>query len=78
MRDDGFNRSTGKVYVHEYEGAQANNRVHMRKADKMKVKLQEVPEALEGAGVEEKWYKYRDACYEKIAREWCEKYGIEA
>ena len=27
-------------------------------------------------GMEEKWYQYRDACYEKIAREWCEKYGI--
>ena len=26
--------------------------------------------------LEEKWYKYRDACYESIAREWCEKYGI--
>lgn len=27
-------------------------------------------------GMEDKWYQYRDACYEKIAREWCEKYGI--
>ena len=27
-------------------------------------------------GMGKKWYKYRDACYEKIAREWCEKYGI--
>lgn len=27
-------------------------------------------------GIEKKWYQYRDACYEKIAREWCEKYGI--
>lgn len=48
----------------------------MRKVDKMKVKLQEVLEALEGSGMEEKWYKYRDVCYEKIAREWCEKYKI--
>lgn len=28
-------------------------------------------------GLEEKWYKYRDESYEKIAREWCERYGIE-
>ena len=48
----------------------------MRKADRMKVKLQEVLEALEGAGMEQNWYKYRDACYEKITREWCEKYEI--
>ena len=27
-------------------------------------------------GLEEKWYAYRDACYERIARDWCEKYGI--
>ena len=27
-------------------------------------------------GMEQEWYKYRDACYEKIAREWCEKYRI--
>lgn len=27
-------------------------------------------------GMEETWYKFRDACYEKIAREWCKKYGI--
>lgn len=29
-------------------------------------------------GMEQEWYKYRDACYEKIAREWCEKHGITA
>jgi len=27
-------------------------------------------------GLEEKWYKYRAACHESIARDWCEKYGI--
>ena len=81
----------------------------------MKVKLQEVLEALDGAGVDmeyyydtkneeilmifaairgkgafrrfkdrlydfdlqEKWYKYRDDCYEQIARDWCERFGIE-
>ena len=25
----------------------------------------------------EKWYKYRDACYERVARDWCERFGIE-
>ncbi len=29
-------------------------------------------------GMEQEWYTYRDACYEKIEREWCEKYGITA
>ena len=85
----------------------------------MKVKLQEVIEALYGAGMDrmmeefiydlpagraqdaldaairgkgafrrfkdrlydfdlqEKWYKYRDDCYEQIARDWCERFGIE-
>lgn len=26
---------------------------------------------------EKQWYQYHDRAYEKIAREWCEKYGIE-
>ena len=28
-------------------------------------------------GMEGKWYKYRDSCYEKIARDWCERFGLE-
>lgn len=27
--------------------------------------------------LQEKWYKYRDACYERVARDWCERFGIE-
>ena len=27
--------------------------------------------------LQEKWYKYRDDCYEQIARDWCERFGIE-
>lgn len=26
--------------------------------------------------LEKNWYRYRDAAYEKIAREWCERYGL--
>lgn len=28
-------------------------------------------------GLEQKWYKYKDSAYEKIAREWCERNSIE-
>lgn len=28
-------------------------------------------------GLEQKWYKYRDKAYEKLAIEWCEENGIE-
>lgn len=28
-------------------------------------------------GLQEKWYRYRDDCYEKVARDWCERFGIE-
>lgn len=28
-------------------------------------------------GLEQKWYKYRDGAYEKLAIEWCEENGIE-
>lgn len=27
--------------------------------------------------LQDKWYKYRDACYERVARDWCERFGIE-
>lgn len=27
--------------------------------------------------LQEKWHKYRDACYERVARDWCEQLGIE-
>ena len=27
--------------------------------------------------LQENWYRYRDACYEKVAREWCEQFEIE-
>lgn len=27
--------------------------------------------------LQEKWYKYKDACYEKVARDWCEQFEIE-
>ena len=27
--------------------------------------------------LQQKWYDYRDSAYERIAREWCEKYNLE-
>ena len=27
--------------------------------------------------LEQKWYDYRDSAYERIAKEWCEKYNID-
>lgn len=27
--------------------------------------------------LQQKWYDYRDSTYERIAREWCEKYNLE-
>lgn len=34
-------------------------------------------DALYDLGIEKQWYQYHDRAYEKIAREWCEKNGIE-
>lgn len=34
-------------------------------------------DALYDLGIEKQWYQYHDRAYEKIAREWCEKYGIK-
>jgi len=27
--------------------------------------------------LQENWYKYKDACYKKVARDWCEQFEIE-
>lgn len=27
--------------------------------------------------LQENWYKYRDVCYKKVAREWCKQFEIE-
>ena len=34
-------------------------------------------EVLDDYGKTEKWYAYKEAAYEQIAREWAERYGIE-
>lgn len=28
-------------------------------------------------GLEQEWYKYRDNAYERIARNWCERFGLD-
>jgi len=34
-------------------------------------------DCLYNLGLEKNWYEYRDAAYEQIARNWCEKFGLE-
>ena len=59
-----------------YELPAGRNQDVLEQAIRGKGAFRRFKDRLFDLGMEEKWYKYRDACYEKIAREWCEKYGI--
>ena len=59
-----------------YELPVGRNQDVLEKAIRGKGAFRRFKDRLFDLGMEEKWYQYRDACYEKIAREWCEKYGI--
>lgn len=34
-------------------------------------------DCLYNLGLEKNWYEYRDAAYEQIVRDWCERFGLE-
>ena len=53
-----------------------NNKEALFQAIKGKGAFRRFKDRLYNFGMEQIWYAYRDACYENIAREWCEKHGI--
>lgn len=59
-----------------YELPAGRNQDVLEQAIRGKGAFRRFKDRLFDLGIEKKWYQYRDACYEKIAREWCEKYGI--
>lgn len=65
MEDFVYEHTTGKVQEH-LEHAMQGRGAFRRFKDK-----------LYDLDLEKKWYKFRDEAYEKIAREWCEKYKID-
>lgn len=74
----------GQYEIHEYRMMESfiyelpTGRIQdiLEQAIRGKGAFRRFKDRLYDVGLEEKWYKYRDACYESIAREWCEKYGI--
>jgi len=81
---DEFIPLPGQYEIHEYrmmenfiyELPAGRNQDILEQAIKGKGAFRRFKDRLYDVGLEEKWYKYRAACYESIAREWCEKYGI--
>lgn len=59
-----------------YELPAGRNQGVLEQAIRGKGAFRRFKDRLFDLGMEQNWYKYRDACYERIAREWCEKYGI--
>lgn len=74
----------GQYEIHEYrmmenfiyELPEGRNQDILEQAIRGKGAFRRFKDRLYDVGLEEKWYKYRTDCYESIAREWCEKYGI--
>ena len=64
MEDFVYEQTTGKIQD-QLERAMQGRGAFRRFKDK-----------LYDLDLEEKWYTYRDKVYEKIARDWCEKYKI--
>lgn len=59
----------------EFDLVTIENYVRGRK--NMKVKLQDIINAIIQLGIDQDWYAFKEDAYRKIAAEWCEDYGIE-
>lgn len=59
-----------------YELPSGRNQDKLEQAIRGKGAFRRFKDCLYEVDLEKNWYAYRDAAYEKIAREWCEKHGI--
>lgn len=60
-----------------YELPEGRSQVVLEQAIRGKGAFRRFKDCLYDLGLEGKWYKYRDDCYENIARDWCERFGLE-
>ena len=59
-----------------YELPAGKNQDILQQAIRGKGAFRRFKDRLYDMNLEKSWYTYRDAAYEKVAREWCERYGI--
>lgn len=62
-------------FIRSLPDGKARNR--LESAIRGKGAFRRFKDAVADLGLEEKWYEYRDGAYVKVAKEWCEKNGIE-
>ena len=62
-------------FIYELPGGRAQDALEA--AIRGKGAFRKFKDRLYDFNLQEKWYKYRDACYERVARDWCERFGIE-
>lgn len=60
-----------------YELPVGKNQDVLERAIRGKGAFRRFKDCLYGLGLEQNWYKFRDNSYEKVARDWCERFGIE-
>ncbi|MCC8150199.1 MAG: hypothetical protein LIO96_01720 [Lachnospiraceae bacterium] len=60
-----------------YELPADKNQAILERAIRGKGAFRRFKDCLYDIGLEQSWYKFRDDAYERIARDWCEKFGIE-
>lgn len=60
-----------------YELPSGKNQDILERAIRGKGAFRRFKDRLYDIGLEQSWYKFRDDAYERIARDWCEKFGIE-
>lgn len=60
-----------------YELPVGRNQSVLEQAIRGKGAFRRFKDCLYNLGMEKNWYGYRDAAYEQIARNWCEKFGLE-
>ena len=60
-----------------YELPTSKNQDVLERAIRGKGAFRRFKDRLYDLGLEQQWYKFRDDSYEKIARDWCERFGIE-
>ena len=60
-----------------YELPEGRNQEILEQAIRGKGAFRRFKDRLYDLGLEQKWYKYRDDSYERIARDWCERFRIE-
>lgn len=62
-------------FIYELPGGRAQDALEA--AIRGKGAFRRFKDRLYDFNLQEKWYKYREVCYERVARDWCERFGIE-